>query len=49
MEMQPARREVETWSVAQVAEHMAAFLQSPKYERIFRENLVDGELLLELN
>ncbi|CAK9274616.1 unnamed protein product, partial [Sphagnum jensenii] len=49
MEMQPARREVETWSVAQVAEHMAAFLQSPKYERIFRENLVDGELLLELD
>ncbi len=49
MEMQPARRELETWSVAQVAEHMAAFLQSPKYERIFRENLMDGELLLELN
>jgi hypothetical protein len=49
MEMQPARREVETWSVAQVAEHMAAFLQSPKYKRIFRENLVDGELLLELD
>ncbi|CAM6006114.1 unnamed protein product, partial [Sphagnum balticum] len=49
MEMQPARREVETWSVAQVAEHMAAFLQSPKYERIFKENLVDGELLLELD
>ncbi|KAH8935212.1 hypothetical protein BDL97_17G017500 [Sphagnum fallax] len=49
MEMQPARREVETWSVAQVEEHMAAFLQSPKYERIFRENLVDGELLLELD
>jgi hypothetical protein len=47
--MQPARREMETWSVAQVAEHMAAFLQSPKYERIFRENLVDGELLLELD
>jgi hypothetical protein len=49
MEMQPARREVETWSMAQVAEHMAAFLQSPKYERIFRENLVDGELLLEFD
>jgi len=49
MEMQPARREVETWSVAQVAEHMAAFLQSPKYEIIFRENLVDSELLLELD
>ncbi len=49
MEMQPARREVETWSVAQVAEHMAAFLQSPKYEKIFRENLMDGELLLELD
>ncbi|KAH8948015.1 hypothetical protein BDL97_11G074400 [Sphagnum fallax] len=49
MEMQPARREVKTWSVAQVAEHMAVFLQSPKYERIFRENLVDGELLLELD
>ncbi|CAM6061053.1 unnamed protein product [Sphagnum tenellum] len=49
MEMQPARREVETWSVAQVAEHMAAFLQSLKYERIFKENLVDGELLLELD
>ncbi len=49
MEMQPTRREVETWSVAQVAEHMAAFLQSPRYERIFRENLMDGELLLELD
>ncbi len=49
MEMQPARREVETWYVAQVAEHMAVFLQSPKYERIFKENLVDGELLLELD
>jgi hypothetical protein len=49
MEMQPMRREVETWSMVQVAEHMAAFLQSPKYERIFRENLVDGELLLELD
>jgi hypothetical protein len=49
MEMQPTRREMETWSVAQVAEHMATFLQSPKYERIFRENLVDGELLLELD
>jgi len=49
MEMQSARREVETWSVAQVAEHMAAFLQSPKYKRIFRENLVDSELLLELD
>jgi hypothetical protein len=30
--------------MAQEVEHMAAFLQSPKYERIFRENLVDGEL-----
>jgi hypothetical protein len=49
MEMQPARREVETWSVAHVAQHMASFLQSPKYERIFRENLVDGKLLLELD
>ncbi len=49
MEMQPARREVETWSMAQEVEHMAAFLQSPKYERIFRENLVDGELFLELD
>ncbi len=47
--MQPARREVETWFVAQVAKHMAAFLQFPKYERIFRENVVDGELLLELD
>ncbi len=35
--------------MAKVAEHMATFLQSPKYERIFRENLVDGELLLELD
>ncbi len=35
--------------MAQVAEHMAAFLQSPKYEKIFRENLMDGELLLELD
>ncbi len=49
MEMQPTRRGVETWSVAQVAEHMAAFLQSPKYKRIFRENFVDGELHLELD
>ncbi|CAK9214995.1 unnamed protein product [Sphagnum troendelagicum] len=30
MEMQLARREVETWSMVQVAKHMAAILQSPK-------------------